>query len=87
MLYTHDKHCDVHLTLGICNSPTTTARQYSLRSPGRRDPDANMFRRLEQRLREPEYYTYGTRECRSLKTCTAPTSEGIKLQVWSENRG
>jgi hypothetical protein len=41
------------LTLGACNSRAgTAARQYALRYPGRRHPDANVFRRLEQRLRE-----------------------------------
>jgi hypothetical protein len=41
------------LTLGACNSRAgTAARQYAIRYPGRRHPDANEFRRLEQRLRE-----------------------------------
>jgi hypothetical protein len=41
------------LTLGVCNSRAgTAAREYVLRYPGRRHPDANVFRRLEQRLRE-----------------------------------
>jgi hypothetical protein len=40
------------LTLGACNSRAgTAAREYALRYPGRRHPDANVFR-LEQRLRE-----------------------------------
>jgi hypothetical protein len=30
----------------------TAAREYALRQSGRRQPDANVFRRLEQRLRE-----------------------------------
>jgi hypothetical protein len=30
----------------------TAAREYALRYPGRRHPDANVFRRLEQRFRE-----------------------------------
>jgi hypothetical protein len=41
------------LTLNACNSRAgTVAREYALRYPGRRHPNANMFRRLEQRLRE-----------------------------------
>jgi len=41
------------LTLGACNSRAgTAAREYALRYLGRRHPDANVFRRLEQRLRE-----------------------------------
>jgi hypothetical protein len=40
------------LTLGACNSRAgTAAREYALRYPGQRHPDANVFRRLEQRLR------------------------------------
>jgi hypothetical protein len=53
MEYTHDEYCDMLLTLGACNSRAGTAvREYALRYPGRRHPDANVFRRLEQRLRE-----------------------------------
>jgi hypothetical protein len=41
------------LSLGACNSPAhAAAREYALRYPGRRHPDAGMFRPLEQRLRE-----------------------------------
>jgi hypothetical protein len=41
------------VTLGTCNSRAgTAAQEYALRYPGRRHPDANVFRRLEQRLRE-----------------------------------
>jgi hypothetical protein len=41
------------LTLGACNSRAgTAAREYALRYSGGRHPDANVFRRLEQRLRE-----------------------------------
>jgi hypothetical protein len=41
------------LTLGACNSRAgTAAREYALRYPSRRDPDANVFRRLEQHLLE-----------------------------------
>jgi hypothetical protein len=38
------------LTLGACNR--RAARGYALRFPGRRHPDSNVFRRLEQRLPE-----------------------------------
>jgi hypothetical protein len=52
MEYTRDEYCDMLLTLGTCNSRAgTAAREYTLCYPGRRRPDANMFRRLEQRLR------------------------------------
>jgi hypothetical protein len=41
------------LTLGACNSRAgTAAREYAIRYTGRRHPDANLFRRLQQRLRE-----------------------------------
>jgi hypothetical protein len=53
MEYTHDEYCDMLLTLGACNSRAgTAAREYAVRYPGRRHPDANVFRRLEQRLHE-----------------------------------
>jgi hypothetical protein len=53
MEYTHDEYCDMLLTLGACNSRAgTAAREYAIRYPGRRHPDANVFRRLEQRLSE-----------------------------------
>jgi hypothetical protein len=53
MKYTHDEYCDMLLTLGACNSrDDTTAWEYALRYPDRRHPDANVFRRLEQRLCE-----------------------------------
>jgi hypothetical protein len=43
------------LTFGACNCQAgTAAREYALRYPGRRHPDASVFRRLEQRLRETE---------------------------------
>jgi hypothetical protein len=41
----------VPVTLGTFKSrPGTAALEYALRYPGRRHPDANAFRRLEQRL-------------------------------------
>jgi hypothetical protein len=53
MEYTHDEYCDMLLTLGARNSRAgTAAREYKLCYPGRRHSNANMFRRLEQRLRE-----------------------------------
>jgi hypothetical protein len=40
-------------TVGAINSQAGTAAwEYALRYPGRRHPDANVFRRFEQRLRE-----------------------------------
>jgi hypothetical protein len=60
------------LTLGICNSRDgTAAGEYALRYFGRRHPDATVFRRSEQRLRETEKCkTYGMCECRSSTDCT-----------------
>jgi hypothetical protein len=53
MEYTYDEYCDMLLTLGDCNSRAgTDSWEYALRYPCRRHPDANMFRRLEQRLRD-----------------------------------
>jgi hypothetical protein len=46
-------YCDMLLTLGACNSRAgTAAREYMLRYPGRHHPDTNVFRLLEQHLRE-----------------------------------
>jgi hypothetical protein len=40
------------LTFAACNNrPVTAAREYALQYPGQH-PDANVFQRLEQRLRE-----------------------------------
>jgi hypothetical protein len=53
MDYTHNEYCNMLLTLGVCNSfAGTAAREYVLHYPGRRHPDANVFQRLEQRLRK-----------------------------------
>jgi hypothetical protein len=55
MEYTHGEYCDMLLILGACNSNSragTAAREYALHYPGRCHPDANVFRRLAQRLRE-----------------------------------
>jgi hypothetical protein len=53
MEYTHDEYCEMLLTLGACNSRAgTAAREYALRYSGRRHPNANVFRQLEQRLCE-----------------------------------
>jgi hypothetical protein len=46
--YTHGEYCDVPSAPCACNSRVGTAAPY----PGRRYPDANALRRLEQRLRE-----------------------------------
>jgi hypothetical protein len=64
MEYTHDEYCDMLLTLGASNSGAgTPAREYALRYPGRRHPDANVFRRSQQHLRETgSVITYGTCE-------------------------
>lgn len=48
-----DEYCDVLLILGTCNGPAgTAAREDALRYPGKRHPDANVFRGLKQHLRE-----------------------------------
>jgi hypothetical protein len=44
MEYTHNKYCNMLLTLGACNSQAgTSAREYGLCYPGRHHPDANVF--------------------------------------------
>jgi hypothetical protein len=49
MTYTHDEYRDMLLTNSAYNRQAgTRAREYTLRYPGRRHPDANVFRRLEQ---------------------------------------
>jgi hypothetical protein len=51
--YIHDEYFNMHLTMGTCNGRAgTTAREYVLHYPGRRHPDANVFRRLEHSLHE-----------------------------------
>jgi hypothetical protein len=51
--YTHGEYCNVRLVLGICNSPIGIAtREHTLRYAGHRHPGANVFRRLEKRLRD-----------------------------------
>jgi hypothetical protein len=46
------------LTPGACNTGDgTAAREHLLCHLGRRHPDANVFRRLEQRLRQTEGVT------------------------------
>lgn len=53
MEYTHDEYGNMPLNLCTCSSRAgISARGYALRYPGRRHPDTNVFRRLEQRLRE-----------------------------------
>lgn len=45
----------LHLTLGTCNIRTSAAaREYALRSSGRRHPNISVFRQLEQRLCETD---------------------------------
>jgi hypothetical protein len=46
----HDENYDVLLNLGTSNSPAGPAREYVLRYRSQRHPEANLFRRLEQRL-------------------------------------
>jgi hypothetical protein len=55
MEYTCDECCDMF-----------RCAEYSLRYPAQLNPDADIFRRLEQRLCEEGSEVYGTRECRSL---------------------
>jgi hypothetical protein len=53
MQYTHDEYCHVLLTLGTHkNLVGTAAWEYAQSYLGRSHPDANVFQRLEQRLRE-----------------------------------
>jgi hypothetical protein len=53
MEFTHDEHCDMLITPGICNSPAgTDVREYALRYPSQRHLQVNVFRRLEQRPSE-----------------------------------
>jgi hypothetical protein len=84
---THDKHCDILLTLGGCNSPAGTAsREYELHHPGRRHPDANVFLRLEQRLRETgsETRTALVNACRPRSVRTPTNEDAISATVERE---
>jgi hypothetical protein len=53
---THE-HCDVILTLGVCNSRTDMKAGNTRCYPGRRHPDGIVFRRLERCVREKEIVT------------------------------
>lgn len=48
---THDEYCNTLFILGVCTSRAGTgARKFALHYPGRRHPDANVFRRLQHLL-------------------------------------
>jgi hypothetical protein len=68
MQHTCVKHCgDLLLTLGACDS---RAREYAQLYPGWRNPDANVFRRLKQRLKgDRKSYTSCRCQCRSSTEC------------------
>jgi hypothetical protein len=60
------------LTLGTCNTCSrggAAAQKFALLYSGRRHPDANVFRRLEQRL---------------LETPTAQVNAGRPQTVWTQ---
>jgi hypothetical protein len=88
MEYT-DEYCDMRETLGACNSRAgTAAQEYALRYPGRRHPDTNVFRRLEQRLLETGSVTPTTLvKAGRLRTVRTPANEDAISQLWNESRG
>ena len=53
--YIQDEDCNMLLTLnGYVNGTVNDGREYLLRYPGQGHPEVNVFRRLEQRLRDAE---------------------------------
>jgi hypothetical protein len=53
MNFTLHEYCDMYFNLGACdNRAYATARAYAERHPARRHPDSNVFRRLNERMRE-----------------------------------
>jgi hypothetical protein len=62
MEHTLDEYCNMLLTLRTCSRAGTATREYALRYPGRRRPDANAFQRMQQRLYEALFSMCGTHE-------------------------
>jgi hypothetical protein len=89
MEYTHDEYRHMLLTLGACNSRAgTDAREYAVRYPGWRHPDANVFRRLEQRLHVTGSVTSTPlANAGRSRTVRTPANEDAILQLWNESRG
>jgi hypothetical protein len=53
MNFTLHEYCDMYLILGACgNRAYAAARAYAERYPARRHLDSNVFRRLDERMRE-----------------------------------
>jgi hypothetical protein len=53
MNFTLHEYCDMYLILGACgNRAHAAARAYAERYPARRHPDSNVYRRLDERMRE-----------------------------------
>jgi hypothetical protein len=53
MNFTLQEYCDVYLILGACgNWAYATARAYAERYTAFRHPDSDVFRRLDERMRE-----------------------------------
>ena len=67
--YTYDEYCDILLNIRPALLDSNT--RYALLYIGRRHPDANGLRQLEERLHETEgHNTFGSCECRSSAHCT-----------------
>ena len=51
-MYSVREYCDMYFIFGQCNgNALQTAREYASRYPSRRHPNANVIRRLDDRLR------------------------------------
>jgi hypothetical protein len=93
MEYTHEEYCVMFLILGTCNSRAgATAREYALRYPGRRHPDNNVFRQLEQRLHKTGSVTPTALENAGRpRTVRTPANEDVIIapmeqQPWRSSR-
>lgn len=53
MDFTFNEYADMYMAYGFCNGNAAMAKEeYRVRFPNRRHPSANVFRRLDQRVRE-----------------------------------
>jgi hypothetical protein len=83
MNFTLHEYCHTYFNLGACgNRIYAAARAYAERSPARRHPDSNVFRRLDERMRETGNVlpTPPLRRGRPLTRCT-PELEEIVLDM------
>lgn len=88
-MFSNNEYADMHLVLGECrNNATAAARIYREQYPLRRHPSSNVFRRLDQRMREtgsmmPTGAFY--RDAGRPRTSRTPQVEDAVLDLVHEN--